>query len=182
MSSAGSAVLQAGRVLDDAPQESPKTGEGGEPRPDRAIRALSFVLAAIAIIIAAPMLVLLAVLVRLSGPGPILYRGPRVGYKGKTITILKFRTMRVGTEATIGARLVGPDDDVVTSVGRLLRYCKFDELPQLFNVLRGDMNLVGPRPMRPIFLSKLRGEIPGYMRRFDVPPGITGLAPVRGGY
>lgn len=128
-----------------------------------------------------PLLALIALAVRLSSRGPVLYRGARVGKDGRIITIYKFRTMRVGAEETIGARLFF-DEPVVTPVGGVLRYTKADELPQLVNVMRGEMRLVGPRPVRPVFLRQFTAEIPRYTERFSVAPGITGLAQLRGGY
>ncbi len=145
-------------------------------------RIVSLMIAVPAVVLLSPLFVLIAVAVRLSGPGPILYKGARVGKNQRVFTIRKFRTMIPGAEARIGARLAVQEDDVETPVGRVLRHFKLDELFQFFNVIAGDMELVGPRPVRPVFLPTFLREIPGYTLRFQVPPGITGLAQVRAGY
>jgi lipopolysaccharide/colanic/teichoic acid biosynthesis glycosyltransferase len=151
-------------------------------RSDTAISVFNIAVASIGVFVLLPLFAVLALAVRLSSPGPILYRGARIGRNNRTIHIYKFRTMRVGAEQAIGARLLSKDDRVVTPLGLLMRETKLDELPQLINVLRGEMSLVGPRPVRPIFLDELSRTIPRYLERFTVCPGITGLAQVRGGY
>ena len=138
--------------------------------------------AALGLCILSPVMVIIAIAVKLSSDGTIFYRGERVGRHMKPFFILKFRTMKMGAEGEIGQRLVRADEDHYTPIGRFLRKYRLDELPQLFNVLRRDMNLVGPRPLRPIFLANHRTSITGYERRFTVRPGITGQAQVRGGY
>jgi lipopolysaccharide/colanic/teichoic acid biosynthesis glycosyltransferase len=138
--------------------------------------------AAIGLVLMAPLFLALGLLIKLTSPGPILYRGLRVGKDGRIFTIYKFRTLQVGAEEKIGARLLNNRDTYYTSLGKFLKRTKFDELPQLMNVLKGEMNVVGPRPIRPIFLEKLCGDIPRYPVRFAVKPGMTGLAQVRGGY
>jgi lipopolysaccharide/colanic/teichoic acid biosynthesis glycosyltransferase len=124
----------------------------------------------------------IALAIRATSKGPILYAGQRVGRGGRVFTLYKFRTLETGAEQKIGARLLEHSDGLYTKVGRMLKRAKFDEIPQLWNVIRGDMNLVGPRPVRPIFLETFTAEIPGYLARFAVNPGMTGLAQVRGGY
>jgi lipopolysaccharide/colanic/teichoic acid biosynthesis glycosyltransferase len=118
---------------------------------------------------------------KLEGGGPVFYRQERVGLYGRPLTIWKFRTMRVDAERD-GPVWASPDDDRVTRVGRVLRATHLDELPQFFNVLRGEMSLVGPRPERPLFVRLLNRTIPYFDRRHLVRPGITGWAVVRFGY
>src|SRR5437016_2459474 len=139
-------------------------------------------IAAGGLLLLSPLIALVAVAVRASSPGPVLYRGTRVGRGMREFTIFKFRTLRVGAEGEIGARLLGPRDTFYTSIGRFLKRTKLDELPQLWNVLRGEMNFVGPRPVRPVFLQEFITTIPDYARRFEMKPGITGVAQLRGGY
>jgi lipopolysaccharide/colanic/teichoic acid biosynthesis glycosyltransferase len=140
------------------------------------------VVAVIGLVLVAPVIALVAIAVRVSSPGPILYRGSRVGRGMRLFTIYKFRTLRVGAEGEIGARLLTPKDSFYTPVGRFLKRTKLDEIPQLWNVVRGDMNVVGPRPVRPVFLPEFLSTIAGYAGRFRMKPGITGVAQLRGGY
>ena len=125
---------------------------------------------------------LIAIAIKLTSRGPILYRGTRIGRGLAPFTIYKFRTLLADAERRIGARLVTPDDPLFTPIGRFLRKYKLDEIPQLLNVVKGDMNMVGPRPVRPIFLATSVQDIPRYLERFRVRPGMTGLAQLRGGY
>lgn len=127
-----------------------------------------------------PML-LIGLLVRLDSHGPALYRQERVGWKGRTFTILKFRSMRADAESG-GHAWAGSDDDRVTRIGRFMRRTRLDELPQLWNILCGDMAMVGPRPERPCFHRDLSADIPGWALRIQVKPGLTGLAQVTAGY
>jgi lipopolysaccharide/colanic/teichoic acid biosynthesis glycosyltransferase len=149
---------------------------------DTFTRAYNWLGAAIGILLLSPLLIAIAVAVKLTSPGPALYHGERVGKDQARFHIFKFRTMKTGSEQKIGKRLVQQDEDHYTPIGKFLRKFRLDELAQLLNVIRGDMNLVGPRPMRPIFLNDLLATVPGYARRFTVRPGITGQAQVRGGY
>jgi lipopolysaccharide/colanic/teichoic acid biosynthesis glycosyltransferase len=139
-------------------------------------------IAAGGLLVLAPVSVVIALATKLTSAGPILYRGTRIGRSLRPFTIYKFRTLLVDAEQRIGARLLTPGDPLYTPLGRFLKRYKLDEIPQLLNVLRGDMNLVGPRPVRPVFLATSSREIRNYTARFAVRPGMTGLAQLRGGY
>jgi sugar transferase (PEP-CTERM system associated) len=143
-------------------------------------RAGEVALAGAALALAAPLMALVALAVRLTSPGAVLYRQTRVGEGGRTFPLLKFRTMRADAEKASGpVWATAGHDPRVTPVGRVLRKTRLDELPQLWNVLRGDMSFVGPRPERPHFVAKLRRVIPYYDERHAVRPGITGWAQVK---
>lgn len=162
-------------------------------------RWLNVAVALLGIILVMPLMVLIGVLVKLTSPGPVLYRQPRVGIDrrspmtpagnhrrgvdcgGQPFTIYKFRTMRVAGD-TSKEVWASPDDPRVTGLGRILRSYRLDELPQLFNVLWGDMNIVGPRPEQPGIFNSLRRQIPQYERRQRVRPGITGWAQINHHY
>ena len=140
-------------------------------------------LAALAmLVVAAPIMGICALLTRLTSKGPVIYRQERVGLNGRTFTLYKLRTMRVGAESATGPIWAqGDNDPRIEPIGHVLRRTHLDELPQLFNVLKGDMSLVGPRPERPYFVNQLKQQIPDYELRLAVKPGITGLAQVRAG-
>jgi sugar transferase (PEP-CTERM system associated) len=136
------------------------------------------ILSAGVLIVTFPIILLTALAVKLTSPGPILYRQVRTGRDGVPFTVYKFRSMRVDAEAQTGAVWASKDDPRITKVGRIIRKLRFDELPQLFNSLKGDMSLVGPRPERPEFVKDLSREIPYYGLRHSVRPGITGWAQI----
>jgi len=142
-------------------------------------RLFDIVLGTIAAIVVSPVLLLVALLIRLTSRGPIFYKQERVSLDGTRFSIYKFRTMQLDAESQ-GPGWTRPDDARVTRLGRFLRSTSLDELPQLFNVIRGDMSLVGPRPERPIYIDQFRHRIPRYMLRHKVPAGITGWAQVSG--
>jgi len=142
-------------------------------------RFTDVVAAAVGLALASPMMALVAAAVRLTTPGPVLYRQNRVGQHGRIFTVYKFRSMRDDAEAATGAVWATAQDPRVTRVGRLLRRTRLDELPQLWNVLVGDMSFVGPRPERPEFVEDLTRQIPFYGQRHVVKPGVTGWAQVR---
>ena len=143
-------------------------------------RGLDLVVGGVALVVLAPLLVAVAVAIRLTSPGPALLRQERMGLDGRAFSMLKFRTMRVDAEAESGPVWAAPDDDRRTGLGAVLRRFSLDELPQLLNVLRGDMSLVGPRPERPVFVETFRHRIPGYMLRHKVKAGMTGWAQING--
>jgi exopolysaccharide biosynthesis polyprenyl glycosylphosphotransferase len=143
---------------------------------------MDVVLASVGLILLSPVLALVAIAVRLSSPGGALYHQERVGLNGRTFTVHKFRSMRQDAEAKTGAVWSKAGDPRVTRVGRFLRRTRLDELPQLWNVLRGDMSFVGPRPERPNFVAALTEQIPFYGQRHVVRPGLSGWAQVRHSY
>ena len=143
-------------------------------------RAADVAFSLAALVLTAPLLVAIAAAVKLSSPGPVLYRQTRMGLNGQTFEILKFRSMPVGAEAASGAVWSRRGEVRATPVGAFLRRTSLDELPQFFNVLRGDMSVVGPRPERPALIEGFRHQIPGYMLRHKMKAGITGWAQVHG--
>ncbi len=153
--------------------ESPLSGV------NRVVKAVEdFVLSLMLLIVASPLMLLIAVGVKLSSPGPVFYGQERVTWNGRNFRMKKFRTMPVGTEAATGPVWDTPGDRRATPFGAFLRRSSLDELPQLLNVLTGDMSLVGPRPERPEFVVQFRTQIPGYMQKHLVKAGITGWAQV----
>jgi lipopolysaccharide/colanic/teichoic acid biosynthesis glycosyltransferase len=158
--------------------------EGWRPAPvDFALRGLDVVIASVALVLLAPLLAAIWALVRIGSRGPAIYRGVRVGKAGRVFTMFKFRTLQVDAETRLGpylgAELSRLTEDELTGVGRRLRAAHLDELPQLVNVLTGDMSIVGPRPIRPAFFEQLCEQIPQYWQRLVVPPGMTGFAQLR---
>lgn len=157
--------------------------EGFRIRPSQQIarRLVSTLAAATGLLLFLPFFPFVVLLVRLSSPGPIFFRQVRVGLGGRNFTVYKFRTMRTDAEAT-GAKWATKDDPRVTGIGRFMRKTRLDEVPQLWNVLRGDMGFVGPRPERPEFVPLLAEKIPYFDLRHMIRPGLTGWAQVRFGY
>ena len=141
-------------------------------------RIFDVIVAIVGLILSFPICLLTAVLIKLTSPGPIFYRQKRSGLNGEVFTVIKFRTMRANAEASSGAVWADKFDSRITGVGRALRATRIDEIPQLVNVVRGSMSLVGPRPERPEFQDSLIESIPFYEERLLVPPGITGWAQV----
>jgi lipopolysaccharide/colanic/teichoic acid biosynthesis glycosyltransferase len=150
---------------------------------DIALRVLDLTIASTAGVVLSPVLVGVAVAIRLTSGSPVLYRGRRVGRAGRIFTMLKFRTLTPDAEARLGPylghELTRRTETEVTRLGRALRFAHLDELPQLWNVLRGDMSIVGPRPIRPAFFEELCEQIPQYWQRLVVEPGMTGFAQLR---
>jgi len=203
------AAVPAAPVRTHAPRRAPRIaavkGETHEsvfhePDRERPRRVLNVLVAVVGLVLAAPLMAVIAVLVKLTSRGPVFYTQTRIGLDrrdpkvravhprrsldqgGQPFRIYKFRTMgvvEVGADAQVWAR---PDDPRVTTVGRFLRKYRLDELPQLFNVLRGDMNVVGPRPEQPRIFDDLRGQVHAYQVRQRVRPGITGWAQVNQHY
>lgn len=133
-----------------------------------------------AIIVSSPVMLLMCILIKATSPGPLIYRQERVGLHNKTFWMYKFRSMEIQPESEEKKAWTVKNDPRVTGIGKFMRRTSIDELPQLFNILKGDMSLVGPRPERPFFVEKFREEIPRYMVKHQVRPGLTGWAQVNG--
>jgi exopolysaccharide biosynthesis polyprenyl glycosylphosphotransferase len=138
----------------------------------------SLPIAALILVVTSPFMLITAILVKLTSRGPVLHRQRRVGFNGSVFTVYKFRSMHMDAEARTGPVWAKKDDPRITPIGKWIRRFRIDELPQLFNVLKGEMALVGPRPERPEFVATLSEQIPYYSYRHCVPPGITGWAQI----
>ena len=141
-------------------------------------RWLDIASSALSLILSLPLCLFVALAIKLDSSGPVFYRQERVGQDGKTFTMLKFRSMRNDAEEN-GPKRAAINDDRITRVGRFIRKYRLDEIPQMINVLKGDMSFIGPRPERPIFVDKFAKEIPYYLQRHVVKPGISGWAQIR---
>src|SRR5437667_3790396 len=161
-------------------------GTSAKRRVDLELRAFDVTLAAFFLVVSLGVTVPIAVAMLVTDGPPLFYRGERVGRGGRMFTMLKFRTLRRGAEERLGPylgeELVDRTGAELTPLGGWLRATQLDEIPQLWNVLRGDMSLVGPRPIRPRFFQELADELPAYWQRLVVRPGLTGFAQVRRGY
>ena len=142
-------------------------------------RGIDIGLSAVGLAIGSPVMGVVALLIKATSDGPVFYHQERVGQHGRVFTVHKFRSMWVNAEAGTGAVWASADDPRIMPLGRFLRRTRFDELPQLWNILRGDMSFVGPRPERPEFVGQLTKSIPYYGQRHAVRPGLTGWAQVR---
>ena len=153
---------------------------------DFVLRALDVLLSSVFLLLALPLALPITLIVLLTSGRPVFYRGERVGRGGRVFTMLKFRTLRADAETRLGPylgeELVRRTQGEFTTIGKWLKATQLDEVPQFINVLRGDMSLVGPRPIRPVFFEELAHELPAYWQRLIVRPGLTGLAQVRRGY
>jgi len=177
------------RVHGEFPLESLKAswliyGHGFEQHLGRrfAKRCTDLIASLVLLLLTLPIMALAAIAIKMEGAGPVLYRQERVGRGGRIFQVLKFRSMRVDAEGYGVARWAGASDSRITRVGRFMRKTRIDELPQLFNVLRGEMSIVGPRPERPSFVDQLKRDVRFYDVRHSINPGLTGWAQVRFSY
>ena len=145
-------------------------------------RILDILASLIGLGIGIPLLIIFGIAIKIEDRGPIFYKQERLGLKGKKFYVYKLRSMRVDAESIGGAQWAQKDDPRITKIGKFIRKTRIDEIPQLYNILCGDMSLIGPRPERPELTYKFEKQIPGFMYRLVVKPGLTGWAQVNGGY
>ena len=145
-------------------------------------RALDLLASTLGLIIGVPIIIIFGILVKLEDGGPIFYKQERLGKNTKKFYIYKIRSMKIDAEKIGGAQWAEKDDPRITKIGKFIRKTRIDEIPQLFNILNGEMSLIGPRPERPELTYKFEEEIPGFINRLKIKPGLTGLAQVNGGY
>ncbi len=144
-------------------------------------RLMDILLCVIGLVVAIPIMLIAGIAIKIDSKGPIIYKQERMGKDGKVFIMYKLRSMCVDAEKN-GAKWADKNDPRITRVGNFIRKTRIDELPQLFNIIKGDMSIVGPRPERPMFTYKFNEEIPGFINRLQVKPGLTGWAQVNGGY
>lgn len=144
-------------------------------------RILDIVLSLIGLVIGVPIMAIFSLLIKIEDNGPVTYKQERMGKGGKIFYIYKLRSMRIDAEK-FGAQWATKDDPRITKVGNFIRKTRIDEIPQLYNILKGDMSIIGPRPERPSFTAEFNESIPGFVNRLAVKPGLTGWAQVNGGY
>lgn len=144
-------------------------------------RIMDLVLSIMGLVIGLPLIAIFGILIKIEDKGPITYKQERLGKCGRRFYIYKLRSMRTDAEK-FGAQWAEKDDPRITKVGKFIRKTRIDEIPQLFNILKGDMGLIGPRPERPNFTVQFNEEIPGFINRLAIKPGLTGWAQVNGGY
>lgn len=145
-------------------------------------KAINIIFSLMFLLVTSPILIVVAIWIKLDSPGPIFFRQARMGEGGKIFKITKFRTMYLDAEKQTGPILARKNDDRITRTGRVLRHLRIDEIPQMFNVLVGQMALVGPRPERPEIYDNIVQDRPEFFKRLEAKPGITGLAQIRGNY
>ncbi|WP_240189890.1 exopolysaccharide biosynthesis polyprenyl glycosylphosphotransferase [Bacillus sp. P14.5] len=144
-------------------------------------RIMDVILALIGLILTLPILIFFCLAIKLETPGPAFYLQERVGHNGKYFRVIKLRSMGMDAEKK-GAQWAERNDPRITRIGNFIRKTRIDEIPQLINVLHGDMSMIGPRPERPMFTAQFNEDIPGFVKRLVVKPGVTGWAQINGGY
>ena len=144
-------------------------------------RFADIVLSSVALVLSSPIMLITGVLIKLEDGGPIFYKQERMGRYGKEFYVYKLRSMRTDAEK-FGAQWANKEDNRITKIGKFIRKTRIDELPQLVNILKGEMGIIGPRPERPIFVKEFEEKNPGFVQRLAVRPGLTGWAQVNGGY